>query len=97
VAINGYVIDRFKMFKLRTSSPSSITNLILKLGTDPNDVDEFGQSPLLYLATQRRFLLDESAVPVFRALVDADTHLDTATNRGDTVMSKLKENLLSIK
>ena len=96
-ALDGYVNEYFNICKLLTSSPSSITYLILKLGADPNDVDEFGQSPLLFLAGERHLLFDEDAVPVFRALVDADTHLDTAADDGETVISILKENLLSIK
>ena len=35
--------------------------------------------------------------PVFRALVDADTHLDTASDDGETDISILKESILSIK
>jgi hypothetical protein len=33
-------------------------------------------------------------VPIIRALVDAETHLDRATHSGETVIGILKENLL---
>nr|CAH0106529.1 unnamed protein product [Daphnia galeata] len=69
----------------------------LKLGADPNAVDEKGQTPLHIWARGRYFLTEEELVPMFRALVDADTHLDTANDEGETVISILKENLLSLK
>jgi hypothetical protein len=70
---------------------------LLKLGADPNAVDEKGQTPLHIWARERYFLTEEWFVPMFRALVDADTHLDTANDEGETVISILKENLLSLK
>jgi hypothetical protein len=72
-------------------------NLFLKLGADPNAVDENGQTPLHIRAGDRYFLKNERLVTFFRALVDADAHLDTANDDGETVISILKENLLSLK
>jgi hypothetical protein len=70
---------------------------LLKLGADPNAVDEKGQTPLHILAGDGSLLLEEFFVPYFRALVDADAHLHSANDDGETVISILKENLLSIK
>jgi ankyrin repeat protein len=75
----------------------NIINLILKLGANPNAVDENGLIPLHILASKSSFLEREWAVPIFRALVDAESHLDSATYDGKTVVSILKENLVIIK
>ena len=70
---------------------------LLKLGADPNAVDEKGQTPLHIWARERYNFGDDSwFLPMFRALVDADAHLDTANDEGETVISIVKKNLLSL-
>ena len=71
---------------------------LLKLGANPNAVDENGQTPLHLLAGDRRDLLQEWShwsVRTFRALVDA-SYLYSANDDGETVISILKKTLLSI-
>ena len=92
------VIDPFSILVFKQVNVN-IIKLILKLGANPNAVDKYGQTPLHILAGDRYLLMQESEwfVPIFRALVDADAHLDTATYYGATVISILKKNLLSLK
>jgi hypothetical protein len=71
--------------------------LILKLGADPNAIDEHGQTALHILAEREELFFLHEYVHVFQALVDAGTHLDTATRNGETVLSLLKKNVMRSK
>ena len=71
--------------------------LILKLGADPNAVDEDGLTALHLLADKKELLLLHKYVDVFQALVNAGTHLDTAADNGETVLSLLKKNVMRFK
>ncbi len=66
--------------------------LIIKLGADPNAIDEKCRTPLHRLARRKRAYLDVN-LPMFQALVDAGTHLDMGSDNGDTVLDILKRNL----
>jgi hypothetical protein len=76
--------------------PTTI-ELILKLGADPNAVDEDGLTALHLLADKGELLLLPVYVDVFQALVNAGTHLDTAADNGETVLSLLKKNVMRFK
>jgi hypothetical protein len=70
--------------------------LILKLGADPNAIDEKGRTPLQILSEKDcgfflRICYLRGCVKIFRALVDAGTHLDIAADNGETVLSLLKK------
>ena len=71
--------------------------LILKLGADPNALDEDGLTALHLLADKKELLLLHKYVDVFQALVNAGTHLDTAADNGETVLSLLKKNVMRSK
>jgi hypothetical protein len=66
--------------------------LMIKLGADPNTIDEKGRTPLHILAGKEKTYLDEN-LPIFQALVDAGVHLDMGADNGDTVLDILKRNL----
>ncbi len=65
--------------------------LILKLGADPNAIDEKGRTPLQILSEKDDGFYMPNCVSIFRALVDAGTHLDIAADDGETVHSLLKK------
>jgi hypothetical protein len=66
---------------------------ILQLGADPNAIDEKGRSPLHILADKQTYCMDEYE-PMFQILLDAGSHLDMATDDGDTVVSIMKTNAI---
>jgi hypothetical protein len=72
-----------------------LVRLVLKLGADPNAIDECGLAPLHRLAAMKECLPD--VLPVFQALVDAGGHLDMANFDGDTVLDVVKQSLQHIK
>jgi hypothetical protein len=62
---------------------------MLKLGADPNALNESGETPLhieLWDAD-----LPDMPRPIFQALVNAGGHLDLADDYGKTVISLLKQ------
>jgi hypothetical protein len=65
--------------------------LTIKLGADPNAIDEKGRTPLHILAGIERIDSDEY-MPVFQAIVAAGAHLDMAEDNGDTVLDIVKRN-----
>ena len=65
---------------------------MLKLGADPNAIDERGETPLhVELAI---FGVLPRFMPTFLALVNAGGHLDMANDEGETVISMLKKNVM---
>lgn len=76
--------------------PLDTIKLTLKLGGDPNAIDENGGTALHILAGIN-FLYFDKYMPVFRALVDAGCHLDMSRDDGDTVLSILKKKVKECK
>jgi hypothetical protein len=72
-----------------------LVRLVLKLGADPNAIDECGLAPLHRLAAMNECLPD--VLPVFQALVDAGGHLDMANYDGDTVLDIVRQALQAVK
>jgi hypothetical protein len=68
-----------------------LVKLSLKLGADPNIIDQYGKSLLHRLAADYQRLTEH--LPLFKALVDAGGHLDMATFNGDTVLNFLQQSL----
>ena len=66
---------------------------LLQFGADPNAIDEKGQNPLHLLAAATQFTDENESVPLFQALLEAETHLDAAGDDGKTVLCILKEKL----
>nr|CAH0101887.1 unnamed protein product [Daphnia galeata] len=66
--------------------------LVLKLGADPKAIDEMGRTPLHILAGLKKLHLEEYML-AFKELVDAESHLDSAADDGETVLSILKKTL----
>jgi hypothetical protein len=66
--------------------------LMLKLGADPKAIDEKGRTPLHLLAGLKRLHLEEYML-AFKELVNAECHLDSAADDGETVLSILKKTL----
>jgi ankyrin repeat protein len=71
--------------------------LILKLGADPNALNEDGLTALHLLADIEEILFLHEYVHVFQALLNAGTHLDTVADNGETVLSLLKKNVMRSK
>nr|CAH0099944.1 unnamed protein product [Daphnia galeata] len=67
--------------------------LMLKLGADPKAIDEKGRTPLHLLAGLKRLHLEEYIL-AFKELVNAECHLDSAADDGETVLSILKKTLM---
>jgi hypothetical protein len=70
--------------------------LILRLGADPNAVDEYGQTALHIWAKMDIFHMNDS-LPIFQALVDAGTRFDIARDNGDTVICVLEKSLMAMR
>jgi hypothetical protein len=70
--------------------------LILKLGADPNAVDEYGQTALHIWATMDVYHVEE-CLPIFKTLVKAGTRLGVARDNGDTVICVLKKTLMRMR
>jgi hypothetical protein len=68
-----------------------LVKLSLKLGADPNIIDQYDKTLLHRLAADYRRLPEH--LPLFKALVDARGHLDMATFNGDTVLDILQQSL----
>ena len=68
--------------------------LILRLGADPNALDEDGLTALPLLADIEEILFLHEYVHVFQALLNAGTPLDTVADNGETVLSLLKKNVM---
>ena len=66
---------------------------LLQFGADPNAIDEKGQNPLHLLAAATQFTDENESVPLFQALLEAETHPDAAGDDGKTVLCILKEKL----
>ena len=71
----------------------SLIKLILKLGTDPNAIDEMGRTPLHILAGMKKHHLNKY-LPFFQTLVNAGSYLDVAKNNDETVRSVLKKTMM---
>ncbi|EFX71167.1 hypothetical protein DAPPUDRAFT_327440 [Daphnia pulex] len=71
---------------------TELIQFILQLGADPNEINEYGQTPLHILSGRKVAYLDKN-IPIFKALLEAGTHRDTSEDNGDTVLDILKRNL----
>jgi hypothetical protein len=87
------VLGREKNLATENYEVLQTLQLILKLGADPNAIDEKGQTPLHILAGLKRLHL-EVYMLAFKELVDAESHLDSAADDGETVLSILKKTLM---
>ena len=89
--VNGSEVEFEIQGKLNTIH--SLIKLILKLGTDPNAIDEMGRTPLHILAGMKKHHLNKY-LPFFQTLVNAGSYLDVAKNNDETVRSVLKKTMM---
>jgi hypothetical protein len=70
--------------------------LFLKLGADPDAVNEYGKTPLLLLAEKWDPFSSqlEWYMLIFQSFIDAGSHLDTARPDGETVLTILRDRLM---
>ena len=83
-------------FWCRRKYKLDMIKLILRLGADPNAVDEYGQTALHIWAKMDIFHMNDS-LPIFQALVDAGTRFDIARDSGDTVICVFEKSLMAMR
>ena len=75
------------------------TKLFLKLGANPNAIDDMGQTPLHILAGMKNCLttdFPDEFLLIFRALVYAGSNLYSANDEGNTVVRILNNQLFEL-
>jgi hypothetical protein len=70
----------------------SLIKLFLKLGADPNAIDEMGRTPLHILAGMKQVHLN-NYLPIYQTLVNAGSYLDLSDDNDETVRTVLKKML----